>query len=259
MMADELLPTSPDSLDRAIDRILAGDEPGPGVSPEDAVLADFAVDLNRALAPELPRAAFVAASPARLLRRIAGESGARSSVRPSPLRRLAPALVLVLLLVFGSAGVVSASATALPGDTLYGVKRTWEAVRIHTTVRAQSRATLLVVLADERLEELVGLIVEGRSEGVAYAVSQYQAAVDALLAEEELPEGAAEHLSHHSAVLMQVQAAAPPEAVGAIETASGTSSHGQQVLEAKEQGISPSELAPGQVKKTEQAAPDTDE
>jgi hypothetical protein len=46
------------------------------------------------------------------------------------IRRFAFALVLTLVFFFSGTGLVRASSSTLPGDNLYGVKRTWEDVRL---------------------------------------------------------------------------------------------------------------------------------
>ena len=54
----------------------------------------------------------------------------------------------------GGLGVVSASAGALPGDGLYGLKRGLEEVRLVLTIDPQAETDLLSQYADERLEEI---------------------------------------------------------------------------------------------------------
>lgn len=63
-----------------------------------------------------------------------------------------------VLLLFGGVLTVKASASTIPGDPLYGVKRTWEGVQLTTTIRERSRQELLTRMATERRAEIAKLL-----------------------------------------------------------------------------------------------------
>lgn len=72
------------------------------------------------------------------------------------------AAVLVALSM-SAAYVPAAAAAALPGDALYGVKRAVEAARISASIDGY-RDVLLGAAAEERAQELAGLVTEGAVE-----------------------------------------------------------------------------------------------
>ncbi len=84
--------------------------------------------------------------------------------------KLAPRLAAYLLIFVLAAGffTVSASASSLPGDPLYGVKRGWEQARMTFAFREQAREELEIELEQERREELTSLLLAGRYEEVEY-------------------------------------------------------------------------------------------
>lgn len=90
-------------------------------------------------------------------------------------RRSAAAVFLAILLVFGgTAGTVVASADALPGDTLYGVKRWWESIVIFIATIVGDTETVLIQIAQTRLDEVsrlstIGRLSEGNLEDLASA------------------------------------------------------------------------------------------
>jgi uncharacterized membrane protein YgcG len=96
----------------------------------------------------------------------------RRSVIPL-FQRLAIALGLTSALVFSGTGLVSASSTALPGENLYPVKRTWEDVRLLFVFNVDSRDALESQYEQERLHEATKLLAEGRYETIEF-VGVYQ-------------------------------------------------------------------------------------
>jgi hypothetical protein len=80
--------------------------------------------------------------------------------------RLGAALVLVGFA--SSAVMLRASASSLPGDGLYGVKRTWENVTLSLTPDEQSKQHLLEQFAGERREEVKELIQLRRAGTVEF-------------------------------------------------------------------------------------------
>ncbi len=93
-------------------------------------------------------------------------------VRPSTWYRvrqiLLPLASLALLLILFSAAAVSVSASAIPGDALYPVKRLVENVRLNRTEDPASAADLLAEFDQERLREVQTLLRTGRSADVTF-------------------------------------------------------------------------------------------
>ncbi len=130
-----------------------------------------------------PRPGFVSASRRRLVSRIQQES--RPPV-PVPLtwserfgqffsaEKLAPVgFVLVLMLgLFVSGTVVSASQKAIPGDDLYSVKLTLEQIALATTLDDKSDAELQIQFVENRLIEVQALIVEERYDEVVETIQE---------------------------------------------------------------------------------------
>ena len=227
-------------------------------------MEDLALRVRTELAPPAPSAAFVTSAPRRLLHRLSRESArprGRQRSTFSAVRRLAFAVVSVLLaFTLGTAGVAYAAQEAIPGDSLYDVKRGIETARWSLTTNPQSQASLLSDLAAERMREVQGLANAGREELLAPTLADYEQTLDQLQAvADTLPEGrraqvlaqATARVQQHQQVLERLLDQVPPQAQAAIEQAIDRSSHSQGVLEALQQGQSPSELAPGQSKTKE--------
>ncbi len=80
------------------------------------------------------------------------------------LRRYVAGVIFAFFLVFaGSAGTVAASANALPGDGLYGIKRWWESVVIFVSTIIGNTETVLIQLAETRLDEMIKLQALGQN------------------------------------------------------------------------------------------------
>jgi hypothetical protein len=154
-----------------------------GQSPETAL--SFYPELRAELEPLL-RAVQAARGPAyadfpeevrrrgrsRFLQRAAQirEGRAAPSSRPiSFLPRTAITLAVVVVLVLSSTGLVSASSGALPGDQLYGVKRSWEDLRLLLVAQPQQRYLLESEFDQERLNEIGGLLARRRAESISFA------------------------------------------------------------------------------------------
>ena len=91
------------------------------------------------------------------------------------LLRPAVAGAVVVMLVF--AGATSASATSLPGDALYALKRASEDAQLAVTFDQGTRLLLLSELADRRLEELAE-VARQRPAAAPTATQQYADAVE---------------------------------------------------------------------------------
>jgi hypothetical protein len=229
-------------------------------------LEDLALRVGDRLAPPAPRAAFLATARQRLLRRLPRQPSLQPS-RPRAVlvRRLATVLASVLVaLSLSTAGVAYAAQAAIPGDTLYGAKRGLEAARWSLTTDPEAQAALLSDLASERLREVERLVDADREALIATTLAEYEAALDDLQAAvDKLPGSeqarvlarATERVQHHQRVLERLLEQVPLQAAPAIEHAIERSSHGEEVLEALQEGLSPSDLAPGQ-NKTKEPGPD---
>ena len=90
---------------------------------------------------------------------------------------------LIALLV---SATVTASAAALPGEPLYGVKRAAEEAQLSLATDSEQRAGLRLELADRRLDEAVKLVARGdvgrAEETVGAAQAQVEAATAAMSA-----------------------------------------------------------------------------
>ncbi len=77
-------------------------------------------------------------------------------------------LAVVILVGAGGTGLVNASSSSLPGDGLYGVKLTWENIRLKLTSSEEERLTLEEEFEQERLTEVGGLLSRERQERVKF-------------------------------------------------------------------------------------------
>jgi hypothetical protein len=247
-------------FERRLESLARGDS----VERNPGGMEDLALHVRESLVPPAPSAAFTNSARRRLLHRLP-----RQSAKPMPqrrsaflaLRRLAFAVASVLVaFTVGTASVAYAAQDAIPGDSLYSIKRGVESARWSLTVRPQSQAALLSDLADERMVEVQGLADAGREALIAPTLDDYGQTLDELQAvADALPSGArdqvlaqaATRVQQHQQVLKQLLEQVPPQAQPAIEQAIERSSHSQEVLEALQQGQSPSDLAPGQNKTKE--------
>ena len=85
------------------------------------------------------------------------------------LQRWAMGLALLFLFFFSGTSLVHASSAALPGDSLYSVKRSWEDLMLAFTFDLGERETLEVQHENERLHELQELFASGRTAPVDFA------------------------------------------------------------------------------------------
>lgn len=248
-----------------LDRALAGQLAASELDEELASLLNQAHELRR-LEPPHPSRAFLAATRHRLQNRIEARTPrvmprAEKTVRlPWPwLRRPSLALAglaLAILLLVSGTGVAFASSASLPGDPLYPVKQGFEQARLALTIREKAQLQLLHQYANRRLEEIEELQQSARAENMPAAISGYEQAVEDLVSavqegEDSQLVGVQQSLTHHQQVLQEVLQRAPDPAVPGLENALEKASQSQQVLEALKDGRSPSDEAPGQLKKEE--------
>ena len=133
-------------------------------------------------------------------------------------------VVIVMALLFGSAGMTAyAAQSALPGDTLYGVKTSLEQTRISMARDASVRAELYLEFAENRLEEISRLIADKRYKDISDATKDFEMYANQAIAELEVvaqgdPQQAAvltgrisEALSRYSRTLTSMLASVPEE------------------------------------------------
>lgn len=171
MNEERITPQYHNILDACIDAVLTGT-----ASIEDCLVQypDYAdllepelqvlVLTSRLKSPELSQAA-VDSLEVRLLTQV--PAGTSPKIIPFsrflPVSRVAAAVMIVFLLAFSSgAGVVAASANALPGDSLYVVKRFWEDVITAIVTFIGRAGEVWLHLATTRLLEARTLAVDGR-------------------------------------------------------------------------------------------------
>lgn len=73
------------------------------------------------------------------------------------------ALSMTVIMIIAGALTVNASASSLPGDILYNVKRSWEDVRLNMTFDSQARTSLQNQFQNERHQEVQHLTNQHRS------------------------------------------------------------------------------------------------
>lgn len=94
----------------------------------------------------------------------------------APRRRIIPAFqrwaiafALAAVFLMSGNGLLSASASALPGERLYPVKRGWESIRLFFIFDSEARELLEHEFENERLHEVNELLAEGRHEVIEFA------------------------------------------------------------------------------------------
>lgn len=99
-----------------------------------------------------------------------------SRVAAQPRKRVIPAFqrlslsfTLAALLLLSGTGLLNASASALPGESLYPVKRTWERLRLLLIFNEEAQNLLEDQIEYERLNEVNKLLVEGRGETIQFS------------------------------------------------------------------------------------------
>ena len=163
----------PEILDSCLRRIQTGEATVAECVSENSAQAEtlepllqLAAATRSQLAVEGPSQAFLSHSPKRVLNVVsARQQTAAPARRPrfawrrQPAFRLAGALVALVLLL-GTAGVASASTEALPGDSLYGVKRGLERAALAISLSPAGDAELLLEQANRRIAEVEDFDVE---------------------------------------------------------------------------------------------------
>ncbi len=263
-------------IDECLSRVQTGDETVkdcvqayPELKDVLEPLLALTLRVNETLAPEKPDAQFVRNAKIRILNRVSASTASISSEnhQPKRTRRIdfrrrrwstVIAGIVIAAMLFGSGfGMKQASASALPGDTLYPVKRAGEEIQLALSFTANGDIALLYEFADYRLEEAQTLSEEGRFDDLGIALEGFEDAMSMLegIAQEgeigngklDLAKIQAMH-EKHIQVLGQVREQVPEHARAAIDHAIERSGRSQEVLKVIQEGGKPSDLAPGQLK-----------
>lgn len=214
-----------DDLDRLLDRLMASEEPvaegdlAPLLHPTQAARATLSWSLPAEVARD--HLAALRADRARNVVIV-------PRVRRRGLRMAAVSLVTGIALVLGAGSAVAASASALPGGALYGVKRAVERISLALHRDPVGRVALQLQLASIRLSEVEALVAAGGDpseavDGLGDALDG--AELDALNAIALGKDTAAllahvqDMISKHIAVLNEVLAKVPDQAKDAIQRA----------------------------------------
>ncbi len=172
-------PNTPESLDPRLQALLDELRPAPERDPQVAAQgkANFMAEVDSLLAAQanLPKPSFA--------ERVRQKFPAFSmSFGQRSLATLA-AVVVVLVLIFGGAGMTAVAAqAALPGDALYSVKTGLEGTRASLTGSAASQVSLYLQFAERRLVEIEKLIAEGRYADIQLATQEFEAHIQNALA-----------------------------------------------------------------------------
>jgi hypothetical protein len=263
-------------IDECLSRVQTGDETVkdcvqgyPELKDVLEPLLALTLRVNETLAPEKPDAQFVRNAKIRILNRVSASTASISSEnhQPKRTRRIdfrrrrwstVIAGIVIAAMLFGSGfGMKQASASALPGDTLYPVKRAGEEIQLALSFTANGDIALLYEFADYRLEEAQTLSEEGRFDDLGIALEGFEDAMSMLegIAQEgEIGNGKLDMAKiqamheKHIQVLGQVREQVPEHARAAIDHAIDRSGRSQEVLKVFQEGGKPSDLAPGQLK-----------
>ena len=212
------------------------------------------------LAPAGPSQAFRALAWKRLANTSRGAAGPRKIQAPrrrwlswKPAYTLA-SLLLAFGLLAGSVGAAYASGEALPGDSLYGIKRGLERTALGLSATSSGDTRLLLQFADRRLGEAAELLQRGRPADLPQALEGYEFAITELLevaaqAPDEL-DAVADALATHELKLQEVLDQAPEQAQPGLNRALESSHHGKEAVEKIRSENGPGDSPPGQLKKT---------
>jgi hypothetical protein len=199
-----------------------------------------------------PRPGFVSASRHRLVARIQQESQVE---RPLPwlerlqqawtVQKVAPVafVFIIMLFLFVSGTVVSASQQSLPGDDLYAVKRSLEEIALATTIDQTTGAELNVRLTRQRLDEWLALVDENRYNEMNFTAFEIEAqvsrtldSIDALVDEDavmaaQLAAELERLLGEQQAILASLRRSMPLAAAPAIDKVIQVTQDGQEMAE----------------------------
>jgi hypothetical protein len=212
------------SLAEALERALGHRDSATGlVDDELADLVRLAETLEASAPEVVPSPDFRAAARQRLLVQMARSARAARQVQPMHRIRLWTARFAAGLtaLSFAGAAAASASASALPGDTLYPVKQATEAVAVQLATTDSARQDILLHQADTRLDETTRLLEQGRDVDATLATARYDETVARLNVAGTSPasEAIASNLRTNEVRLSELLQTAPPPARQGLERA----------------------------------------
>jgi crotonobetainyl-CoA:carnitine CoA-transferase CaiB-like acyl-CoA transferase len=163
-------------------------------------------------------------------------------------------MLIAVALLAGTVGVAYASGEALPGDSLYGLKRGLERAALALTASSAVDTRLLLQFADRRLGEADELLQRGRPADLAQALDGYETAIGELLEiaaqEPDQLDEVADALARHELKLQSVLDQAPEQAKPGLTRALERSQHGMDTVEEIRDENRQDDLPPGQLKKT---------
>lgn len=126
----------------------------------------------RDMSADQPSSEAIRRGRARVMQRAAemreSKAAPRKRVIPA-FQRLALSFSLAAVLLLSGTGLLNASASALPGENLYPVKRTWEGLRLLLIFDKEARTLLEDQFEYERLHEVNKLLTEGRHTTIQFA------------------------------------------------------------------------------------------
>lgn len=161
---DDLLEGRVDAASPELERLLSFAEQVWAV-PAPEPRADFAVSLRERLMTEAPAAMVAGATDDRLIVAV-------PALKRTSQRRVAAAVAVVA--VAGAAtGTAFAAESALPGDTLYPVKRLVESAHTAVSLGDTSKGGVELGRASTRLEEATALAKAGRADHAADALTDF--------------------------------------------------------------------------------------
>jgi hypothetical protein len=222
-----------EELDKALDRVVAGDAGALPVAayvraglmlevPEDTIARHLAALARRSVTPAL------------------------RPVRRARVRITIAGLAAAVVVALGGASAIAASSSALPGEPLYGLKRSVERVGLAMHRGDSSRAEFHLKLATRRLAEIQALIAAGldASEASAAFEAELAAAESHTLSAQSLGQDTSALLEHiqaefskHIGRLTDLLVQVPAEAQDAIRHAiERTSKAEERVLEGRRGG-----------------------
>lgn len=126
----------------------------------------------RTMSSSAPSPEVIRRGRAKLLQRASEMREAKATPRRRVIpifQRLALSLGLTATFLLSGTGLVGASATALPGENLYPVKRTWEGLQLFFIFNKDARDAVKSQFETERLHEVNELLAEGRHELIQFA------------------------------------------------------------------------------------------
>jgi Domain of unknown function (DUF5667) len=147
-------------------------------------LFELAQQLEGSMAGIRPSAEFTRAARVRLMQRIGHEHAGPVVLGPLPRRRRRHWKWIVrtssglLAAVLATAATLTASASALPGDPLYGLKQAQEELSLRLAADDQARVLALLRTADARLDETARLLQQGRTSEALVTAQRYDQSVE---------------------------------------------------------------------------------